>query len=144
MRLLPALALLIAAPAVAQDPAPPAAPRDSPDGFEPWRDQDETLEEEQGRLRHFLDRRTERLARTLDNLPGATPRCDAGAPMPTPFGAGGAAPAPMPEAERTGPPPVPMPNLCAGGVAEAVPVRRPARPPARRVVPPAAPPRHER
>ena len=148
MRLLPALALLIAAaPASAQRaPAPPDLP-ESLGLNDVQREQLEALRERAEALRLRLS--------AGDSVAVASP-CDAGVPMPTPFDEGGAAPVPMPGMEMRGPGPVPMPNRCdGGGVAalQAVPVRpalpgRPLRvvprlrervvPP--RFFPPAAPP----
>ena len=100
MRFLPALALLAAAPALAQ-PVPPL-----PDGGRGllWTPPDSAF--------------------ALAPDP-----CAFAHPMPTPF-EGGVAPVPMPRMGLlSGPAPVPLPNLCAGGAvaqraAPAPPVRR--------------------
>ena len=107
MRLLPALALLIAAAPTSAQRA--SAPPDLPESLELNDAQREQLE--------ALRERAEALRRRFsagDSVAVASP-CDAGVPMPTPFDGGGAAPVPMPGMELRGPGPVPMPNRCDGG-----------------------------
>ena len=123
MRLLPALALLVAAaPASAQrDPAPPTLP----ESLELDDGQREQLRALRGRMESL------RLRLSTRDSVAVAPRCGAGLPLPTPFDGGGAAPAPMPEVGTPGPGPAPMPNLCAGGGVAVLSPRRFPVPPGR-------------